>query len=151
MSFLTSREKFAPQGIGKSVPRREDARLLSGEGRYANDFSLPGQAYAYIVRAPHAHAKIAAIHVMEALAAPGVLAAQTVSVRLPRSNSKSSGAVGRCRMPFLVQTEQLHCDSNSRATRARKRTRPQWQPLSGCSSIAPIPEKLAAPTISAAK
>src|SRR5438105_1195662 len=74
MSFLTSRAKLAPQGIGKSVPRREDARLLRGEGRYASDFSLPGQAYAYIVRSPHAHAKIDAIHVAEALGMPGVLA-----------------------------------------------------------------------------
>jgi hypothetical protein len=47
MSFLDSREQLSPQGIGKSVPRREDARLLMGRGRYANDFSLPGQAYAY--------------------------------------------------------------------------------------------------------
>ena len=46
MSFLSSREALAPQGIGKSVPRREDARLLTGRGRYADDFSLPGQAYA---------------------------------------------------------------------------------------------------------
>jgi CO/xanthine dehydrogenase Mo-binding subunit len=54
MSFLNSREALAPRGIGKSVPRREDSRLLTGRGRYANDFSLPGQAYAYLVRSPHA-------------------------------------------------------------------------------------------------
>jgi hypothetical protein len=63
MSFLDSREQLSPQGIGKSVPRREDARLLMGRGRYANDFSLPGQAYAYILRSPHAHARIAGIDV----------------------------------------------------------------------------------------
>ena len=33
MSFLDSREQLSPQGIGKSVPRREDARLLMGRGR----------------------------------------------------------------------------------------------------------------------
>ena len=59
MSFLRSREALAPRGIGKSVPRREDSRLLTGRGRYANDFSLPRQAYAYLVRSPHAHASIA--------------------------------------------------------------------------------------------
>ena len=32
MSFLISREKLAPWGIGKSIPRREDARLLMGNG-----------------------------------------------------------------------------------------------------------------------
>jgi hypothetical protein len=47
MSFLTSRESRAPQGIGKSIPRREDARPLTGAGQYADDFSLPSQAYMY--------------------------------------------------------------------------------------------------------
>ena len=73
MSFLTSREKLAPQGIGKSVPRREDARLLTGAGRYAADFSLSGQAYAYLVRSPHAHARIVKIDAADASARPGVL------------------------------------------------------------------------------
>src|SRR6185503_5920496 len=77
MSFLNSREALAPQGIGKSVPRREDARLLTGRGRYANDFSLPGQAYAFLVRSPHAHASIAAIDVTGAIGGPGVLTVLT--------------------------------------------------------------------------
>src|SRR5688572_19003293 len=79
MSFLDSREALAPQGIGKSVPRREDARLLSGRGRYAADFSLPGQVYAAVLRSPHAHARIGRIGVAAALAAPGVLAVLTGS------------------------------------------------------------------------
>src|SRR5438132_11379837 len=65
MSFLNSREALSPRGIGKSVPRREDARLLTGNGRYAADFSLPGQAYAYLVRSPHAHAKIVGVGVVD--------------------------------------------------------------------------------------
>ena len=77
MSFLASRAKIAPQGIGKSVPRREDARLLTGKGRYASDMSLPGQAYAYFVRSPHAHASIVTIDATEAAAAPGVIAVLT--------------------------------------------------------------------------
>jgi aerobic carbon-monoxide dehydrogenase large subunit len=77
MSFLNSRERLAPHGIGKSVPRREDARLLTGRGRYANDFGLAGQAYAYLVRSPHAHAKIVDIDVAQATAGPGVLAVLT--------------------------------------------------------------------------
>ena len=74
MSFLDSREVFAPSGIGKSVPRREDARLLTGRGRYAADFNLPGQTFAYVLRSPHAHARIAAIETAPATGAPGVLA-----------------------------------------------------------------------------
>src|SRR5712672_2007855 len=77
MSFLISREKLAPQGIGKSVPRREDARLLTGRGQYANDFSLPGQAHAYLVRSPYAHASIVKIDAARASGCPGVLAVLT--------------------------------------------------------------------------
>ena len=79
MSFLDSREALAPRGIGKSVPRREDSRLLTGRGRYANDFSLPGQAYAYLVRSPHAHASIASIDVLGAIGCRGVLTVLTGS------------------------------------------------------------------------
>jgi carbon-monoxide dehydrogenase large subunit len=61
MSFLTSREQLAPQGIGKPVRRREDARLLTRSGRFADDMSLPGQASAYMIRSPHAHARIVSI------------------------------------------------------------------------------------------
>ena len=77
MSFLSSREALAPRGIGKSVPRREDARLLAGRGQYAHDFSLPGQAYACLVCAQHAHASIASIDVTGAIGCPGVLAVLT--------------------------------------------------------------------------
>src|SRR5689334_2420723 len=64
-------------GIGQPVLRFEDPKLLRGQGRYINDFNLPGQAYAVFVRSPHAHAKIKAINVEAAKAAPGVLAAYT--------------------------------------------------------------------------
>ncbi len=64
-------------GIGQSVSRFEDPRLLRGAGRYVNDRSLPGQAYAYILRSPHAHAKIRTIDTEAAKAAPGVLAIYT--------------------------------------------------------------------------
>jgi carbon-monoxide dehydrogenase large subunit len=79
MSFLASHESRAPQGIGKSVPRREDARLLVGRGRYADDFNLPGQVYAYLVRSPHSHARILNIDVAHAMGAPGVIAVLTGS------------------------------------------------------------------------
>jgi aerobic carbon-monoxide dehydrogenase large subunit len=79
MSFLMSRESLAPEGIGKSMPRREDARLLTGRGRYADDFSLPGQAYAYLVRSPHPYAKIMKTDVAAASGVPGVIAVLTGS------------------------------------------------------------------------
>ena len=55
MSFLDSREQVAPNGIGKPVRRREDSRFLTGAGRYADDVSLADQAYACVLRSPHAH------------------------------------------------------------------------------------------------
>ena len=61
-------------GIGQPVRRREDRRLLTGRGRYSDDLNLPGQAYAVMVRSPHAHARIRSIDAAAARAAPGVLA-----------------------------------------------------------------------------
>ncbi len=77
MSFLHSRARSAPEGIGKPVRRTEDARLLTGKGCYSDDFTLPGQAYACLVRSPHAHARIRGIDTAPALAAPGVIAVLT--------------------------------------------------------------------------
>jgi carbon-monoxide dehydrogenase large subunit len=59
------------------VPRKEDARLVAGRGRYSDDFSLPGQAQAQLVRSPHAHARVLRIDVTAALAVPGVIAVLT--------------------------------------------------------------------------
>jgi carbon-monoxide dehydrogenase large subunit len=59
--------------IGQPLRRKEDARLLRGQGRFSDDFSLPGQAYAAMVRSPHPHARIVAIEADAARAMPGVL------------------------------------------------------------------------------
>ena len=64
-------------GIGQPVRRFEDKRLLSGNGRFQNDVNLSGQAYGYVLRSPHAHARIRTIDLSTALAAPGVLAIYT--------------------------------------------------------------------------
>lgn len=64
-------------GIGARVVRREDQRFLTGRGRFADDVDLPGTARAYIVRSPHAHARIAALDVAAARAGEGVLAVLT--------------------------------------------------------------------------
>ena len=64
-------------GIGQSVKRFEDVRLLRGSGRYQSDVNLPGQAHAIVVRSPHAHARIRGIETSAALKAPGVIAVFT--------------------------------------------------------------------------
>jgi aerobic carbon-monoxide dehydrogenase large subunit len=64
-------------GIGQTVRRKEDARLVTGRGNYSDDVNLPGQAYGAAVRSPHAHALIRSIDVTAARAMPGVLAVLT--------------------------------------------------------------------------
>ena len=64
-------------GIGQPVRRKEDARLVTGSGRYGDDFVLPRMVHAAFVRTPHAHARIRAIDKEAALALPGALAVLT--------------------------------------------------------------------------
>ena len=64
-------------GIGQPVIRKEDAALVTGQGRFSDDLDLVGQAYAVMVRSPHAHARIRAIDAAAALALPGVVAVLT--------------------------------------------------------------------------
>jgi len=64
-------------GIGKPLRRLEDVRLLTGRGCYSDDLNLAGQAYAVVVRSPHAHARIAAIETQHARAMPDVIAVLT--------------------------------------------------------------------------
>ena len=64
-------------GISQPVRRREDGRLLTGKGSFADDINVPGQARAVFLRSSHGHGLIRAIHAGEARNAPGVLAVMT--------------------------------------------------------------------------
>jgi carbon-monoxide dehydrogenase large subunit len=64
-------------GIGSTVRRKEDLRLVTGHGCYSDDFNFPGQVYGAVVRSPHAHALIRSVETAEARAMPGVLAVLT--------------------------------------------------------------------------
>src|SRR5215475_7098218 len=64
-------------GVGQPVRRKEDDTLVRGKGKYTDDFSLPGQAYAWIVRSSHAHGLIKGIDIEAAKAMPGVLGVWT--------------------------------------------------------------------------
>src|SRR5579875_1267218 len=63
--------------IGQPIRRKEDHRLLTGQGRFTDDINLPRQAHAYVLRSPHAHARIRGIEAGEAARLPGVLAILT--------------------------------------------------------------------------
>jgi carbon-monoxide dehydrogenase large subunit len=98
--------------------RVEDERLVRGRGRFADDLNLPGQAAAWFVRAPVAHANIAGLDVEQARAAPGVLrvltgadieAAGVTSIsRHPPLAGRNGGALILPPRPALAKTRVMH-------------------------------------------
>jgi carbon-monoxide dehydrogenase large subunit len=76
IAFAGDEDRFA---VGQPVPRSEDPVLLRGEGKYSDDWNLPGQTYAWIVRSPYAHGAIRGIDTAAARAVPGVLAVYTAA------------------------------------------------------------------------
>ncbi len=60
-------------GIGQSVPRKEDPRLLTGGGEFTDDVNLPDQVYLRIFRSPYAHGRLTALDIQQALTLEGVL------------------------------------------------------------------------------
>ena len=63
--------------FGSGIRRREDPRLITGRASYTDDITLPGMAYAAILRSPYAHANITSIDPSEAKCQPGVIAVYT--------------------------------------------------------------------------
>ena len=63
--------------FGQPVRRFEDARFLTGKGRYVSDIHIPGMAPARMLRSQHAAGRIRRLNVEAALAAPGVIAVLT--------------------------------------------------------------------------
>src|SRR5215831_12861841 len=73
----TMTKRAAVASIGEPIVRKEDAELLTGQGRFSDDVKLPGQAYAVMVRSPHAHARIRGFDAAAAMAVPGAIAVLT--------------------------------------------------------------------------
>jgi carbon-monoxide dehydrogenase large subunit len=63
--------------IGAALPRKEDYRFVTGQGRYLDDIVVPGCLHAHFIRSPHAHARIASIDSAAALKAEGVISIVT--------------------------------------------------------------------------
>jgi carbon-monoxide dehydrogenase large subunit len=93
-------------GIGQSVSRFEDPRLLRGKGRFVDDENLPGQAHAFLLRSPYAHAIVRSMDCTAARAAPGVVGVYTgedlardgmgtMKVTLPRKRPDGSPIFAR--------------------------------------------------------
>src|SRR3989475_6514975 len=82
--------------FGARVRRREDARLITGRGRYVADVAHPGLLHVAVQRSPHAHARIVRVDSAQALRRPGV-----VGVLVP----SDVAALGR--LPLLVPHSSL--------------------------------------------
>ena len=70
---MEAEKKVAGTGIGAPMRRVEDRRFVTGRGDFVDDLALPNMVFAYVVRSPHAHARIVGIDKGPACAAPGVL------------------------------------------------------------------------------
>jgi carbon-monoxide dehydrogenase large subunit len=68
-----------PRGMGQAVPRVEDDFLVRGAGRYTDDIRLDGEAHLYLLRSPHAAARIRAIDTTQAARSAGVLGVFTAA------------------------------------------------------------------------
>src|SRR3954453_1959276 len=62
---------------GQNVPRKEDKRLLQGEGVFVDDVKRHNMGFVHFVRSPYAHAKIRSVDVSRALEHPGVIGTLT--------------------------------------------------------------------------
>src|SRR6516162_4319378 len=102
------------QAIGQSVRREEDLRLLKGKGRYVDDVREPLEARGYVLRSPHAHARIITLDVRQAKTAPGVLAVLTgedlrrrgLGTLMPgvRRRRRNGAPAFACPQPLLAQS-----------------------------------------------
>ena len=98
--------KFA---LGQSSIRIEDATLLTGRGRYTDDVDIPGAAHAFMLRSPHAHARILRMDVAAARSAPGVIAVLT---------GRDAAADGLGPIPCLIAIQNV--DGSQRADTPRQ-------------------------------
>ena len=97
-------KRAAVAAIGEPIVRKEDVELVTGQGRFSDDVNLPGQAYAVMVRSPHAHARIRSIDTSKAAALPGVKAVVT-SADFPEQKFEYFG-------PERVQQNYWHMTRN---------------------------------------
>src|SRR5882672_1605499 len=67
--------EIGPPYVGRSLLRREDRRLLTGQGQFIADLVLPRMLHAFLVRSPVAHARIRSVDLSRAGEAPGVVLA----------------------------------------------------------------------------
>jgi aerobic carbon-monoxide dehydrogenase large subunit len=97
----------APKALGARVLRREDARLVTGRGRYVSDVALPGLLEAAFVRSTRAHALVHGVDVAAATGAPGVVAvivaADLDGIATALRARNGTPGYSECDMPILAR------------------------------------------------
>lgn len=106
--------------IGEEVRRKEDLRLITGKGQYADDLKYENAAYAAFVRSPHAHAIIRSIDTSAALEMPGVLAVLT---------GEDIVAAGIKPIPHAIGSSQFGSDIRIKNRDGSERARTHHQAL----------------------
>lgn len=94
-------------GIGASLPRLEDERLLRGRGEFVGDIAFPGMLHAAFLRSPHAHARLRAVHKPRGQAERVFVAADLTGLARIRSTAKLPGYRGSD-WPLLAQGKVRH-------------------------------------------
>ncbi len=131
--------------LGAPVKRVEDARFITGTGRYLDDIKLPSMAHMAILRSPYAHANIRAVHVDAARAMPGVIAVFTGAdipynpLPMAWPAGGASGIQNNVNTPRVLATDSVKwtgegvaavvAESPEQAADALEVIRVDWEPL----------------------
>jgi aerobic carbon-monoxide dehydrogenase large subunit len=126
MDAIETGSRSGSRYIGRPMPRFEDLRLVRGAGRFTDDVSLPGEVYAVLVRAPHAHARITKIDIAAARALPGVLAVLT------GEDYVTDGHVGMAHFPNPADAIDVRVPSFPPSSERKIFDERQWPLAVGC-------------------
>ena len=112
-----------PVLVGASPKRKEDARFITGRGRYLDDISMPALLHLALVRSPHAHARVARIDGAAARALDGVVAVLT------RADMPELAALGAAAGSRAQGARRISTPFSPRARCAMSASRwPSWWP-----------------------
>lgn len=108
MTATETRERI----VGRSIKRREDPKLITGQGSYLDDIKLPGMLHVAILRSPYAHAKIKSIDTSKAAAHPGVVGvfvgADMMDINPLPCAWQAAGVTNNVNTPRTLAVDEVH-------------------------------------------
>jgi aerobic carbon-monoxide dehydrogenase large subunit len=103
--------------IGQRLKRREDPRLMIGQGRFLDDIVLRGMVHAAILRSPHAHARIRSIDTSAARSMPGVVdifTGEDIDLpAMPLAWPAGRGTANNANTPLVIARDEIHWTGES--------------------------------------